>query len=279
MQSLVGALADTIRGHGGEIMLDAPVVDVELDGSSRVVSVGLVDGERFAADIFLANIDPQTFVDMVTDGRIESGGKRLPNYEQSNSLTSLFLGIRDASCLEGTFGRWNIWYSPTDKPPRNLYESDPTASPQAMYLNSPTLLTGCQNDAPPGGATVTVFVPGAIEPFALAAAESREALELLVERHTEQVLDVIGERFIPGLREQLDAVETVTALDNHRLLRAPEGAIYGKSLTPKGAMTRIPSRGVFPNAHFVGHYPAFAGIPSVIRSGCLAYEAVTGERI
>jgi all-trans-retinol 13,14-reductase len=277
MDSLVQGLVGTIETNGGRLHKGTPVVAAHVGSSHAVEWVADEQGERYEADVFVANIDPRTFLTMLDGVERNRLLSRIPRYEQSNSITSLFLGVKDADCLRPALGPWNLWYARTAKPGESMYIPDLRSQPSALYLNSPTLLTGWSGDSPAGGATVTAFAPGGFSNFD--GVESVAEYESLVGAHTEAVLDTIESRFVSDLRKHIDVVHVVTALDNHRLLRAPQGAIYGKSLKCRDAMTRIPSHGVAPNLHFVGHYPSLAGIPSVLWSACLTYQRLTGDSV
>jgi phytoene dehydrogenase-like protein len=145
-----------------------------------------------------------------------------------------------------------------------------------LYLNSPTLVKGVTNDAPPGHATVTAFAPCAYAPLNRGGPEGNGALK---ERHAALLLDAITRRFIPGLRDHVGVVHLRTPDENERILVAPEGNIYGRSFEPHEVWTRLPFKGLLPNLYFVGAYISFAGIASVIHAACRLYRELTGDRV
>src|SRR5262249_12637160 len=153
-------------------------------------------------------------------------------------------------------------------------DSDPLQGPGYLYLNSPTLVKGVTNDAPPGHATVTAFAPCSHAALKRAEAGGNGAVR---ERLTAHLLDLIGRRFIPGLKDRLGAVHLCTPEDKERLLLAPEGNIYGRSFEPREIWTRVPFKGVLPNLYFVGSYVSFAGIASVVQGACRLYQELTGD--
>jgi phytoene dehydrogenase-like protein len=148
-----------------------------------------------------------------------------------------------------------------------------------MYLNSPTLVVDRGVDAPPGGATVTAFVPASYETFKYAADASPGAYAALVDAHTAAVLDVIEARFIPGLRGALDYLSVRTPLDHARALRSPNGAVYGKSFRPRDINIKVPWRSPLNNLYFAGQYTAQAGIVLAIQSACFLYEQLMARPI
>src|SRR5262249_27677205 len=160
----------------------------------------------------------------------------------------------DARILEPHFGRWNIWCSAGTGPLSPFTDSDPHRSPAHLYLNSPTLVKGVNNDAPPGHATVTAFAPSPGTPPERGGTGGDGAKE----KYAERLLDAIARRFIPGLKDHLGVVHLRTPHDNERILRAPQGNIYGRAFEPREVWTKLPFKGALPNLYFVGSYVSFA---------------------
>lgn len=59
MGAITAALADVVRGLGGEIRLEAEVASVKTDGSRRAAGVVLASGEEIDAPAVLSNADPK----------------------------------------------------------------------------------------------------------------------------------------------------------------------------------------------------------------------------
>src|SRR5262249_39867517 len=155
MAGFVGALAETIEGRGGRLLRNQRVVSAQATAGG-ISHVKTQTSETFAADVVVVNFDPKTFLDLID----APGGLalRFPQYKYSLSTNSLFLGVTDARVLLPRFGNWNIWYSAGAEPAPDL-QHGPLDEPRVLYVNSPTLVKGQNNDAPPGHATVTAFVP------------------------------------------------------------------------------------------------------------------------
>ena len=58
MGSITAALARGVVAHGGEILTDAPVVEILVNGD-RVEGVRLADGSEFRAKAVMSNADPK----------------------------------------------------------------------------------------------------------------------------------------------------------------------------------------------------------------------------
>jgi all-trans-retinol 13,14-reductase len=274
MEGLVGAVAKAIEHRRGRILRGQRVVSVTATPRG-VEEVRTQTGDRCTADAVVVNFDPRGFLALIDPPGLGEA-VRLPEYRYSGSVYSLFLGVTDARLLEPHFGRWNIWWFAGTGPLSPFTGSDPREFPGHLYLNSPTLVKGVNNDAPPGHATVTAFVPSPGTPPQRGASGGDEAAK---EIHAERLLEAIAGRFIPGLKDHLGAVHLRTPHDNERILRAPQGNIYGRSFEPREVWTKLPFKGGLPNLYFVGSYVSFAGIASVIHGACRLYQELTGDRV
>lgn len=67
---LAQAMVSYLREHGGDVRVDAPVRQLEVDGE-RAVAVRLDSGERIEARTFVSNLDPgMTFLELVGEGEL-----------------------------------------------------------------------------------------------------------------------------------------------------------------------------------------------------------------
>jgi phytoene dehydrogenase-like protein len=159
---------------------------------------------------------------------------------------------------------------------QTLYDPDLLAEPKALYVNSPTLVKGRNTDAPPGHATVTAFTPGSYPAWKNAEPAVKQVLK---DKYTSMLIDVIDRRFAPGLKDKVEVRCLDTPEDKERLLRAPQGNIYGRPFEPREVWLKIPFKGVLPGLYFVGAYVSFPGIAPVIQGACRLYEELTGDRV
>jgi phytoene dehydrogenase-like protein len=274
MEGFVGAVAEMIEQHKGRILRNQRVVSASAS-ARRVERVKTQTGDSFAADVVVVNFDPKSFLAML-ECPGGTGFRRLPEYKYSRSVTSLFLGVTDVRILEPCFGKWNVWYrSGTDLDPR-LYDTVPLAEPRLLYLNSPTLVKGINNDSPPGHATLTAFAPCSYQAFNNA---EPAVTQVLKDKHASMLTDVIERRFAPGLKEKIGAVYFDTPVDKERLLGAPLGNAYGRPFEPKEVWRKVPFKGVLPNLYFIGAYVSFPGIATVIQGACRLYQELTGDNV
>jgi all-trans-retinol 13,14-reductase len=274
MEGLVGALAETIERRAGHVLRNQRVVSVRATPRG-VEHVTTQTGDRHAAEAVVVNFDPRTFLGMI-DHAAANRSPRVPDYKYSRSGTSLFLGVKDVSLMKRCLGKWNVWYVASADPMPDLYDAHPLDAPRALYLNSATLVKGVTNDAPPGHAAVTAFVPASYHAFAGVDPAAQEALK---QRQTALTLDLVERRFLPGLRDALEVVHVRTPADKQRVWQAPEGNVYGRSIEPREVWKKAPIKGTLPGLYFVGSYVSYGGIASVIQGACRLYEELTGDRV
>jgi phytoene dehydrogenase-like protein len=201
---------------------------------------------------------------------------RVPSYKHSASASSLFLGISDSGILRPRFGNWNIWYHAGTAPEPDLFDAGPLDEPKFLFVNSPTLVKGRTNDAPPGHATVTAFAPCSYQACKRAG---KATAQVWRDKHTAMILDLIDQRFAPGLKEKLGAIHLRTPEDKEQLMGAREGNVYARSLEPQEVWTKIPFKGILPNLYFIGASVSFAGIAQVIQGACRLYRELTGDSV
>ena len=70
MGAITAALADVLRGLGGEIRTEAEVAKVKLDNRRRAAGVILASGEEIDAPIVCSNADPKRSVDFLADAHL-----------------------------------------------------------------------------------------------------------------------------------------------------------------------------------------------------------------
>ena len=275
MPSMIQALADVILDQGGIIENGAHVSKLETDGKGAIKTVHTDDGRRYTAEVVVANIDPRAVNLMLAKDPANCALSRLPKYRYSRSLTSVFIGLRDAKVLKPIFGPWNVWYCRSPEHVPNLYEQHPEHPPERMYVNSPSMINPLMNDAPPGGATLTAFVPADFQAFKDAAEKSSETHDDLLNRHREVILDVIEDRFVPGIREQIQFIRLISPYEVFTHFGQTMGNVYGKAFRPRDVLIKLPWKSKISNLYYVGQYTAFAGVIPAIMSACNLYQHFT----
>jgi len=268
-QKLSDYLANYIRGHGGEVLLNR-------------LATGLVaDGRRLSGVTFRKKTGPASETMTATADEIIAnmsmpGLKELLPEQEASVITDAIHGQRPgASLLTAYFG--------FKKPLRNLgfsyystFVFDSSVKSQSDILKnnrssfeerSFTFVDYGQIDsglAPEGksvGAVCCIDYPGEWELLSKDAyrRKKEETARIFIRRL---------EKLIPGISEHIDYYEVGTPLTVKRYTLNPEGAVYGFAPVPSSPAVKYP--GIFDNLQFASAWGTLGGgFSGTILSGYL----------
>lgn len=258
---MVESLADVIRNAPGcDFRLETEVTAIHVEGD-RVVSVETKDGATHRAGRCVSNVDPQVTMKLVDAPIAPDFGKKV-TYPYSTSTVTLYLGIRGLDLRDHGFGDFNVWHYPhTDLNEiyRRQVEQHDLDDPW-LFLSTPTLHSDAPGLAPEGEQILEVATSCDYEHFAALQRQSRAAYTKEKVRVRDRILEILEERYIPGLRSHLAMKVAGTPLTNEHYCRAPRGNAYGSNLSADAIWPRVPNDTPFANLYLVN---ASAGFPSV----------------
>ena len=258
---MVEALADTIRnGPGCDLLLNTEVASIQVEGD-RVRGVTTNDGTRYRARRCVSNVDPRMTMRMV-DGPVDPKFREKVVYPYSTSTVTLYLGIRGLDLRDFGFGDYNVWHYPhadINAIYRRQLEHDDLNDPW-LFLSTPTLHSDQPGLAPEGEQILEVATSCSYEYFAALKQRGHKVYSKEKVRVRDRILDVLEERYIPGLRKHLAMKVAGTPLTNEHFCRAPRGNAYGSNLSADAIWPRVPHDTPFDNLFLVN---ASAGYPSV----------------
>ncbi|MBC7265098.1 MAG: NAD(P)/FAD-dependent oxidoreductase [Chloroflexi bacterium] len=246
------AVAETIRAHGGTILLGKRVTRILVeDGAAR--GIQLADGGTFHARVILSNADARvTFCELV-------GLEHLPGKF-----------ARQVQALQPTTSVFAVFLA---------LDYEPPIAPITMYRVPNGLGLGFAlpskvdpSLAPPGHYVLTVMT---LLPQPEAAAWNRAAPDY--KAHKAAFADEIirqAETLLPGLRGHIIARDAATPATVTRYTGHPDGAIYGSALGHE----RLPLQTPLRNLYLVGAsaWPG-SGVEAVVISGISAANTVCRE--
>lgn len=253
------AIERTARRVGVEIRTGVEVARVLAD-DRRVHGVELLDGERLAADIVVANTDAaHLYEDLMPDRRAL---RRVRRAKRSTSGFVMCMGVRGAT---PGIGHHNVWFSSDarrefDQLTHGVLAAEPTVYACVSSITDASQAPdGCENwfllvNTPPG-----VHV-------------DREA-------YAEVVLDRLAARGVE-LGPRAEFVRTLTPADLASRYRSPGGAIYGSSSDGRrAAFARPANRGARGGLYLVGgsSHPG-GGLPLVVMSARIVADMVAADR-
>ncbi len=258
--ALVQGLVRLFEDLGGELVLNAQVANIEVEGA-HISAVQLQDGRRITATAVASNADVvHTYETLLGHHpRGASQAASLKRRRMSNSLFVLYFGLNHH---HSQLAHHTVCFGPRYKALIDeIFHSDTLSEDFSLYLHAP-----CVTDpslAPPGCGSYYVLAP--VPHLGTAR------LDWTVEgpRLRERIFAYLEQHYMPGLREQLVTHRMFTPFDFRDQLGAHHGSAF--SLEPilrQSAWFRPHNRDShIPNLYLVGAgtHPG-AGIPGVIGS-------------
>ncbi len=258
---LIAAMVTQFERLGGTLRLGDPVVEIETLGD-KVTGVVTKSGWQQDCDAVASNGDiMHSYRDLLTSNRRgQRVAKSLMRKSWSPSLYVLHLGIK---------GTWpgiphhSIIFGPRYKGLMDdIFNHGVLPQDFAMYLHHPTVTD--PSLAPDGCSTFYVLVP--------VAHLGKSPLDWdghVGEVMKERILDALGHRLIPDIRDRVMTSFHYTPRDFGRDLSAHMGSAFSlEPLLTQSAYLRTHNRDdAIPNLYFVGAgtHPG-AGIPGVVGS-------------
>lgn len=280
--AVVDALAEVVRGSGGEVLLGSDVERILVD-SDGVRGVRLADNadtcaaHELHAPIVISAADlKRTFTDLLAPGDVPPRTlRRVRNYRMAAPLTVVYLVLDRDLRAEGVTN--HNWWVHRDDDADGLYAAGERGEFRATCafitsasLKDPTNPRLCRdgqtNMQVMGMAPSAHGFWGSGDTYARRKQEVRDALL------------ATAEIAIPGLRDSIAYEETASPLTWERYLHNSGGTSYGIAATPGQMLLRRPG----PTTHIPGLYLAGAntrtahGITGVALGGMEAAALAAG---
>jgi all-trans-retinol 13,14-reductase len=274
----VDSLVANIRKHPGcDVLLEHEVTSIDVV-DRRVTQVKTADGATFRAEHYISNVDPTVTMKLTGRTAFESSYHRKLDYEYSGSTFTLYLGLKDLDLRDHGFGSYNVWHYPhadINRIYRDQLEHDDLSDPW-LFLATPTLHSDAPGLAPPGHQVLEVATSCRYEYFAALRNRGEEHYRREKIRVRDRILDVLEERYVPGLRKHIAMRVAGTPLTNEQFCRAPRGNAYGSALTPANTWPRISFDTPIRNLFLVNATAGYPSVAGTVSSGTRLYEQLTG---
>jgi phytoene desaturase len=249
-----------LRGLGGEVRLDAEVVEITTDGS-EVTGVVTKDGQKERFDLVVSNADVVHTYDALLkhEGRLEAMRRKLKRMSYSMSLFLIYFGTR--RCYPNLLHH-NIIFGPRYRELlSDIFEGGQLADDFSLYLHAPS--RSDPSLAPPGCEAFYVLSP--------VPHLGKLSIDWKVEgpRYADLILRHLEKRYLPDLKSALVTERIFTPEDFRLELNAHLGSAF--SLEPRlmqSAYFRVHNRDRhLKGLYFVGAgtHPG-AGVPGVVSS-------------
>jgi phytoene desaturase len=261
--ALVDALGTLMVEQGVEIKLNTTVTALtNQNGHIKSVEIETAEGQResLRCDYVISNADPvHLYKDLLPKQATKWTARfKADRWRKSMGLFVLFFGT---NTQYPKVAHHTIWMGPRYKELLDdIFNRKVLADDFSIYLHRPTATD--PSFAPEGGDSFYALVP---VPNLQADIEWDKTGQILADR----VIDALGERTLPGLREHLVDQFFMTPVDFKDRYLSPDGA--GFSVSPifsQSAWFRFHNRGEGPANLFLvgaGTHPG-AGLPGVVSS-------------
>lgn len=276
----VERIARVITGSpGSHIYYQTQVAGVDVDGD-RVTGVTTRCGKRFTAPTILCNMDPQAASRMIGFEKFLERYRPALSYRYSLSAITVYLGLRGIDLAEHGFGNYNVWYLDqwdVDRIWREALAGD--WNHPWMFMATPTLHTADPANAPPGGQILELATGADYGMFrALKDRDPRQYVRLK-NRVRDRLLDLVEEKFVPGLRRHIAVQVTGSPTTNEDFCGAPRGHAYAQHLTPANmGLGRLKAATPWSNFYWCCAASGYAGVNGTIGTGMQLYMDLTGDR-
>jgi all-trans-retinol 13,14-reductase len=267
---LVGSIAQYIAAQPGcEIMLNTAVEQIVVE-RGRTVGVRTKDGRVLTASRYVSNIDPQRTAALIGEHHLPAAYRKRIHYPYSSGNLTLYLGVRGLDLREHGFGSWNVWHYPHDDLNaiyrRQLVDED-YRNPW-LFMSTPTLHTDEPGLCPPGHQILEMATSAPFAPWQRLRDTDRRRYNLEKKRVRDRLVEIVEERYVPGLSKHLAMRVMGTPATNARFCGAPEGNAYGVALTPAHmGPGRIPNETPFENLWQVNASTGYPSVAGTVRAG------------
>ncbi|MBE7203121.1 MAG: NAD(P)/FAD-dependent oxidoreductase [Parafilimonas terrae] len=238
MGSITGALAASAREKGVDIVTDAAIAEVRIQGD-RATSVVTTSGETYRARTIISNASAKTlYLDLVGEKHLPAEVVReIKNYRTFSTAFKMNIAcerppqyrVLDRIRREGALGNFSyptyMHIAPDidylerayDDAKHGWYSSKPFLTPVVPTMVDDTL-------APPGKHVVNLF--GGHAPYSLKGAD----WESEKENFRKTVFDTV-EDWAPGFRDDVIEAQLLVAPDIERIVGLPQGHIFHGELS------------------------------------------------
>lgn len=265
--AIVAALVRLLDELGVEVRLHAPVEEIEVE-HGRAAAVRTAGGERIPCELVVSNGDPSfVYTNLIgARHRRRHSDRAVARTRQSMSLFVAYFGVSRTypGLAHHTIALGPRYEGLLD----DVFRRKVLADDFSLYLHAPTRSDPTM--APPGHEAFYVLSP---------VPNTRSGIDWSREgdAYLDRILASLERRLLPGLRDHLVTVQTMTPRDFEHTLRSVDGAAFGpEPILRQSAYFRYHNRSPdVQGLYFVGAgtHPG-GGVPGVLCSAKLLERVV-----
>ncbi len=271
--AIVKALREVLEQHGGTILTRQKVAKILVEGK-KAIGVTTQNGQTFAADVVVSDVNPKQMVDLVDPGVFTEAYKsRIKGIPDTISVFSLFLRFKDGAM---PYINSNFYGFHTDSPWKMSGTVDGTWPQGYLYMHH------CHENNPTtakGGVVLAYMSMDAVKQWSETNLGRRgEDYERFKHDMSERLIAAVEQDF-PGFREALADYYAATPLTYRDYTLTPEGSIYGLAKNVHNIADRVSFKTKIPNLFLVGQNINSHGMLGVLVGTMTVCRHLLGEGI
>lgn len=271
--AIVKALNEVLEQHGGKVLTRHKVTKILVEGK-KATGVVTENGEVFAADVVVSDVNPKQLVGMVDDGVFTQAYKtRIKGIGDTTAVFSLFLRFKEGAM---PYLNANYYGFSTDSPWKMTGDVDDGWPQGYLYMHH------CHEAKPRfarGGVILAYMSMDALQPWNGTAIGQRGTdYEQFKETMAQRLLDVVEHDF-PGLRDAVEAYYTATPLTYRDYTLTPNGSIYGLAKNVNNLSDRVSFKTKVANLLLVGQNVNSHGMLGVLVGTMSACQHLLGSDV
>lgn len=269
------ALADSLKGMGGKILIRHKAEKIECD-KSKATAVITSNGERFPADLVISTIHPTRTFELIDNNLIRPiFRKRMMELRNTTSSFVLYIKFKDKKVK---YLNSNIYYYRNDSTWNLEKYNDQTWPKYLLYMHI------CHEENPEyakAGEIITYMNFQDVAKWTGTKTGHRgEEYENFKKRMAEKMIDAMEEE-IPHFRDNIECYYTSSPLTYLDYTGVPEGAMYGvaRDIHTIGS-ERISCKTRIPNLMLSGQSTTLHGMLGVLAGSIVTCSSVlTSEKL
>lgn len=268
---LIDSLSSVIKASGGDVCTNKEVKKA-VTKDDAIVQLVAADGTVFESDYVISTLSPR-----LTCNLLDPCPTPKFNYAPSNSLSCLYVGVKNnAALVKKLKGRFIWWNAKGAK--LNFATPDMLKAPVHLYAGSQRAITANQI-ANEDTLDLTIFAPGNFRQSRQEAQKGKTNYINFKESVTNQILEVVEEFLLPELRAHILFSHLKTPWDVYKELGAENGNVYGRRLNPDNVLSAVTPITSVSNLAIASATVGLPGIATCFNTASLFFEKITGEKI
>ena len=269
--TIVKALYETLLQHGGRVLTQHKVTRILVE-DKKATGIVTDDGQTFAADVVISDINPKQMVDLVNSKVFtEAYRSRVKSIADTTSVFSLFLRFKENTV---PYQNYNFHGFQTDSPWKMNGHIDETWPQGYLYMHH---CHEANQRYARGGVVLAYMSMDELQRWKDTTIGHRGTdYETFKRKMAERLLDAVEKDF-PDIRNHIAAYYTATPLSYRDYTLTPKGSVYGLAKNVNNIADRVSFKTKVPNLLLVGQNINAHGMLGVLVGTMTVCQHLLGE--